>query len=331
MKIIYILVISASALIFSACSSKEVFKPLHVKDDWKYHSNIDAKIEYAASEAALLDDRKVMALGKILDVSIPQDHKLLGYSDGWVISSNIDGNMTLVYGSDVGMKHNFNLKKTVAAASVKGDLLAVLFADNEMALYSVADNSLLFKEQGSPAIVVTSKIIKPYIREELVIFSTLDGKIVIVNSNTKKRLRTVIVSALDHFNNIIFFDIIDNRIIGATPHKILSLSQEEIRSAYDIRDVASDGKNIFVATKQGEIISLDQNLAQNAKLKFPFAHFLGMIINRDRLYVLEKEGYLIDISTDMKEYTVWEADFDEGALYTHGKVFFVGDEYISVE
>ncbi|WP_295007979.1 hypothetical protein [Sulfurimonas sp.] len=331
MKFSLIVLISLTALIFSGCGSKEVFKPQHVADEWEYSGRSEIVIKGIAQDAALVEDRKVFAKGKVFDVIIPESKKLLGYSAGWVISSDIDGNLTLQSVSESKSIENFSLKKTVASASVEGDILAVLFADNEMALYSIAEKNLLLKEQGDAPIVVTSKIIKPFFRDDLVIFSTLDGKVVIINAKTKKKLRTIIVSSEKHFNNIIYFDLVDNKIIAATSHKILSLAQEEIRSAHDIRGVVSDDKSIFIATKQGEIISLTPELGQNAKLKFPFAHFLGVILSNDKLYALEKEGYIIEISKDLLTYTVYEVDIDGGYVHIDGKIFFVHDEYISVE
>lgn len=331
MKILFNTLFLSALIVFTACSSKEVYKPSYVQDEWKGVKDSDAAIKNISSNAALVEDQKVLVSGKVLDITISKTHKLLGYSDGWVMSSSIDGNLTLAYAYDKNMTKEFELKRTIAAAAVKNDILAVLFTNNEMALYSVTDKSLLLKEQGDAPIVIDSKIVKPYFKDDLVLFSTLDGKIVIINSETKKKLRTVIVSSEKHFNNIIYFNLLDNKIIAATGHKILSLSQKEVRLAYDIKGATADDKNIFIATKQGDIISLTSDLQQNAKLKFPFAHFLGMIVSGENLYVLEKEGYIIEISKDLLKYTVYEVDIDDGYVYIDDKIFFVGNKYISVE
>lgn len=331
MKILFYILLLFTVVVFTACSSKEVYKPVFVQDDWKHFGDSNVTINDISANAALVENHKVLVDKKVIDIKIPKTHKLLGYSDGWILSSSIDGNLTLVYAADRNMTEEFDLKRTIATASVKNDLLAVLFSNNEMALYSIASKSLLLKEQGEAPIVVNSKIVKPYFKDDLVIFSTLDGKIVIINSKEKKKLRSVIVSSEKHFNNVIYFNLIDNKIIAATGHKILSLSQKEIRSAYDIRNIVADDKSIYLATKQGEIISLTSDLQQNAKLKFPFAHFLGMIISSDKLYVLEKEGYIIEISKDLLKYTVYEVDIDDGYVYIDDKIFFVDNKYISVE
>lgn len=330
MKTIIFIFITFAA-IFSGCSSKEVYKPDVVVDDWENVSGSDVTISDISSSAALLEDRRVLVNNQIVDIQIDEENTLLGHSNGWILSATIDGNLTIANVKDKTKIEKFNLKRTIATASINGDILAVLFANNEMALYSIPTKALILKEQGDAPLVVNSKIVQPVFRDDLVIFSTLDGKIVIVQITTKKKLRTVIVGSEKHFNNVIFFELIDGKIVAATGNKILSLSQKETRVSYDIRSVVSDGKNIFVATKQGEIISLNADLNQNAKLKFPFAHFLGMILHKDKLYALEKAGYLIEISKDLTQHGVYEVDLEEGYVHIADKIFYVDDEYISVE
>ncbi|MCF6309429.1 MAG: PQQ-like beta-propeller repeat protein [Sulfurimonas sp.] len=331
LKVLFLVLITLTATIFTACSTKEVFKPIDVAGNWKNFGSSEVTIKDISPDAALVEDRKVLATDKVLDVKIPQNHKLLGYSDGWVISASIDGDLTLQSANDSTRIEKFELKRTIAIASVKDDVLAVLFTNNEMALYSIATKTLLLKEQGDAPIVVNSKIVKPYFRDDIVIFSTLDGKIVVINSKIKKKLRTIIVSSEDYFNNIIYFNLVNNKIVTATGHKLLSLAEKEIRANHDIRNVLSDDKNIYIATKQGDIISLTSELKQNAKLKFPFAHFLGMIVSDDKLYVLEKEGYIIEISKDFSKYTVYDVSINDGYVFISDKIFYVDDEYISVE
>ncbi len=330
MRIVSVFLIVLVTFFFSACASKEVFEPKNVVDDWDRYDNSGFTIEDMTHSAALVDDEKVLVRETVVDVTIKEDYKLLGYSDGWVLSSNIDGNLTLNLVGDTAFE-NLNLKRTIASASVKDDILAVLFTSNEMALYEISTKKLLLKEQGDAPIVVNSKIVEPIFKDNLVIFSTLDGKIVIMDVQEKKKLRTVIVSGEEYFNNVIYFNIIDNKIIASTGHKILSLAKKEHRVKHDIRNVIDDGETIYITTKQGEIISLTPDLQQNNKVKFPFAHFLGLAISNDKIYALEKEGYIIELSKDLMEYSIYEVDIDDGYIFVSGKIFYVDDEYISVE
>jgi len=331
LKYLYLIFFITSTLFFSACASKEVFEPENVNDDWEYYGSSDFTIENISSNAALVEDNKVFFNGNVLDIKINENEKLLGASDGWILSSTIDGNLTIRNIEDTLKVEHFDLKRTIATASIKDDILAVLFTNNKMALYSISNKNILLKEQGDAPVVINSKVIAPYFKDNLVIFSTLDGKVVLISLDTKKKLRTVIVSSEDNFNNIIYFDLVDNKIIASTGHKILSLAQKELRVKYDIRNVRDDGNNIYLLTKQGEVISLTPDLQLNKKVKFPFAHFLGMIIGENKIYVLEKEGYIIELSKDLLEYKIYEADVEDGYIFVDGKVFYIDDEYILVE
>ena len=300
-------------------------------DDWSKYGEIDENIIDTSLNVALLEDGRVLTNDGVIDVNVNEKDRAISYSDGWIISASLDGNMTLTSVNDKSLTQNFALKKTVAGASVKDDMLAVLFADNELALYFISTKELFFKEQGSQSLAVNTKIVNPHFLKDLVIFSTLDGKIVIVNSKLKKKLRTVIVSAEDNFNNVIYFNMVDNKIIAATGYKILSMSDKEIRAQYEIRNIVYDGKNIFVATKQGEVVSLTPNLEVNAKIKFPFAHFLGMISDEDKLYILERAGYVIVLDKNMVDYTVHEADVSDGFIFVGDKEFYINDEKILIK
>jgi hypothetical protein len=327
----YILVASLFIVLFSACSTKEVFEPKELADDWDKYASVKESIVDTSLNVAELEDKKVLTHDGILDIEVQEDQRVLSLSDAWVISSSIDGNLTLTAVADKTLQEHFELKKTIASASVKGDILAVLFADNEMSIYSIATKEILFKEQGGKSLAVNAKIVNPYFLNGLVLFATLDGKVVIVNIEMKKRLRTVIVSSEDNFNNIIYMNVVDNKIIAATGYKILSLAQKETRVKYEIRDIIYDGKDLYIATKQGEVISLTPELQVNSKIKFPFAHFLGMVSDGDYLYILEKEGYIIKLNKNMKDYTVHEVNLSDGYIFVTDKEFYVDDEKILIK
>jgi hypothetical protein len=321
----------AAALLFSGCSSKKVFEPKETAGSWEHYAELEESVVDISFNAALLEDNKVLSKGEMLDVAIAENYRVLGMSGGWVLSADIDGNLTMDATDASGKQERFALKKTVAGASVEEDVLAVLFADNELALYSVATKELLFKEQGNPPIIIDARIVNPQFMNDLALFLTLDGKVVIVNTKLKKKLRTVIVSTQEHFNNIIYFAIVDNKLIAATAHKLFSLGEKEIRVNHEVRTIANDTKNIYVATKQGEVLVLNPALDVHAKLKFPFAHFLGIIVEEERVYLLEKEGYLIEATKDLQEYKIYEADVEEALVFVGQKSFYNDDTIIQIK
>jgi len=319
-----------TTLFISGCSTKEVFEPKVVQGEWKYHHPFNNEIIDISSNVALLENKKVLSKVAELNVSIAPDHRVVSLSDGWVISTSIDGNITLTSVTNPQNKEYFNLKKTVATASVHDNILAVLFANNVMALYDIPSKEIVFREDGGKPTAVDMRIQNPRFMNGLVVFPTLDGKIVIVNTKMRKILRTVFVSSEDFFNNIIYFDLVDNKIIAATGYKILSLAQKEIRQKYEIRNMVHNDKEIFINTKQGEVIALTPTLDVISKVKFPFAHFLGMILENNTLYILEKEGYMIVLDTKTFDYTIHQLDIEDGFVFIGDKVFYINDTKISL-
>ncbi|SFV51771.1 Putative lipoprotein [hydrothermal vent metagenome] len=326
----YIFFLLAFIPFFTACSTKEVYKPKKVAEEWKKTSSMDESIVDTSNNVALLENRKVLTRNGELNITIAPDHRLIALSDEKVISASIDGNLTIQSIKNATLQH-FELKKTIAAASISGNILAVLFANDDIALYDTDTKEILFKEQGGKAIANDMRIVNPFFFNDLVIFSTLDGKVVVVNAKLKKRLRTVIVSSNDYFNNIIYFNIADNKILAATSYKMLSMAQKELRQKYEIRNILFDGKLIYITTKQGEIIALTPDLQVDSKIKLPFAHFLGMIDHKGKLYILEKEGYMIVVDKKSFAYTVHEVDIDDGFVFVGKDLFYVDDEKISLE
>ena len=316
----------------SGCSTKEVYEPKLVGSDWQKYEDSKFTITDTSANVALLEDGRVLSAKGIVNVDINSSYRLISSSDEWIVSATIDGNVSLVSTKDTQEVKKLDLKKTVAGASVNENELAVLFADNEIAIYDINTKDILFKEQGGKYLTADSRIVNPLFMRGLILFATLDGKVIFINDSSKKRLRTVIVSSEDNFNNVISLDVVDNRIIAATSYRLLSIAKKEIRAKYEIRNIVHDKKEIFIATKQGEVIALTPDLQVLSKVKFPFAHFYGMISDGDKLYVLEKEGYMIVIDKKSFDYSVHEVDFDsDGFIFIGDKKFFVNDITISVE
>lgn len=331
MKNIIVIGVTFFLILFSGCSSKKVFEPEETASSWDKYKSIDDNIVDITSSAALLENRKVLTREGTLELEIDENHRLIANTDGWIISATIDGEVKLQSIEDKEHIEEFELKKTIASASAKDDILAVVFADNEMALYSIASKEVLLKEKVGETLAIDSRIATPYFIGGVVIFPSLDGKVVIMNPQTKKRLRTTIVSSEENFNNVVYFNIIDQKIIAATAYKILSMDKQESRAKYEIRNIAFNGQDLFVATKQGEVIALSPDLQFKAKLKFPFAHFLGLIAKEDKIYILEKEGYMIVAPSDLSSYTIHDVSLDEGFVFVSEEGFFVNDELISIE
>ena len=326
-----VLIVIGALLIFTGCSSKHYYKPkVKVSGDYPVSFKLQHEIAATSFDSAQLDNAQVISKNSLLDYKLQKGYTFLNACEGKVLASNIEGNLTIYDLNESKLKSTFNLKKSVAAATLHNNILAVLFADNEMALYATATKELLFKSSGGSVTAVDHRIVNPYFLDDLVLFLTLDGKVVIINSTTKEILRSSIVSSKENFNNVIYFNVIDNKLLAATTYKLLSIADDEKRQAYEMRDIVFNKDGIFLTTKQGEIVVLTPDLGLKFKKKFPFAHFLGMIV-KDKIYLLEKEGYMIVLEKDLSSYKVYDVAIDDGYVYTSDNSFYFDNKAIKID
>ncbi|MDO9056365.1 MAG: hypothetical protein Q7U69_07415 [Sulfuricurvum sp.] len=332
MKLSTIALVLGAALLLSGCSHKEVYKPEDVKGEWRNAGELSASISQTTHSAALLDNGRLLTKDGEKNIKIPEEYRLINANETWVITESPEGNLVLFPVDGTDAKVTFELKRHVAAANIQDDTVAILFTNNEMALYSLESKKLLFKESANSPIAVDSRITNPYFLKELVLFLTLDGKIVIVNSETKQVLRSVVVSSDEYFNNITYLNVIDNNLVASTATSVLALSQKEAREKYEIRNIAYTAEGIWIATKQGEIIALSPTLQFKAKKKFPFAHFVGLSVQNDRVYALEQEGYMIALTKNLLAYDVYDVDMDsDNKIFLGDGRFYFDDRYINIK
>ncbi len=315
--------------LFVGCSSKEYYKPNSTVDDMSNTAELSAYISEISADSATLADGMIIT-SKGLDTTLfPKGYRFIFKNNEWALGIKAGGEVFAV--KDANESRVLKLSKTVATLALKDKLLAVVFADNELALYDFETQKLLFKEPASESTAVDMRITTPRFLNDLVLFPTLDGKVVIVNAQTKELVRKIIVSSEEYFNNIIYFNIVDDVLYAATPYKIYSLGSKEARISVESRSVVVNKNGVWTATKQGEVIALTHSLDVIKKQKFPFAHFLGMVVTDEAVYLAEKEGYIIVLPLDVESFKVYDFDLQEGYFFTSDEGFYYGDEYMKMK
>jgi len=319
----------ALAVLFLGCANKEYYKPEDTEDSISLTDRFDASIIETSGENATLEDGTVITKQGKSEVRFPEGYRFVYKNDEWSLALKTGGSIFAVKNSNESK--TIKLSRTVATVALKDDILAVVFADNELALYDFNSEELLFKEPATESTAVDMRIASPRFLNELVLFPTLDGKIVIVNADTKEQVRTIIVSSEEYFNNIIYFDVINDTLFAATPYKIYTLGAKEARVELETRNAVFTEEGGWVTTKQGEIIALSPELEIISRQKFPFAHFLGLIVTDQAVYTAEKEGYMIICGKDLSSPKVYDISLEDGYFYTSEDSFFFDNVYIKVQ
>lgn len=286
------------ALFFGACSSKQYFEPSDVEGKVDTTGFLPSYLKVAQRDGATLDNGQFIDKDGVSTFKLKDEHRYINKSAKYVISSSPCGELAL-YDQSGKEERVLYFEREVISANEQNDYLALLFANNEIALFDLRSDGFLFRQVEQEATANDIRVAAPKFLDELVIYPTLDGKMVIVDMKSAEPLRIIAVSSEKFFNNVIFLDIVDNRLIAATQRRIVSVSPEFINNIEtDIRDVIFVGDRVYIFSKQGEIILADSDLRERKRLKFPFAHF-DAVIYGNFIYVIESQGYIIAVDKEL--------------------------------
>jgi len=326
MKLLFIAL--SAFVLFTGCSSKNRFEPENVASSVEVTGRLDSKVVQTSRSGANLEDGQAITIMNGLEpFKIDDGYRIVGANDEYVCASSNGGLLKLYKNRE--LLSEFSFSKNVASASANEDFLAILFVNNDIALYSIKNKELIFKQGGDDIIAVDTRVAQPQFLNDLILYATLDGKIIILNSETKKPIRSIVLSDQQYFNNIIYMKMYDNVLIAATGSSLYSLTDREARKDISVRDVSFGEYGLYVATKEGEVLKLSRNLEEEGRLKFDFAHFLGMAVS-DHLYLAEKEGYIIVVNKVFASHEIYEAPLDNSRFFASDKAFYFDDVYIDL-
>ncbi len=230
------------------------------------------------------------------------------------------------------------LETFALSASVKGNLLAVVLADNSANLYDITSQKLLFSEKGSPSTTINSLMAMPIFMDTVVVFPMLDGRLLVVDyvHGNPTPIRNIVISSDKFFNNITYLIVDGNNMIASTGKRILSVvSGQEFNYDGDIVDLLYDKGTLYVLTLDGQILQMDKSLRELNSVKLPFASLNTIVLNHNKLYSLEKRGYVIEVDlNDFDSYNVYKIPsigsfklfssnrLDKGVFYDKNRVYY---------
>ena len=159
----------------------------------------------------------------------------------------------------------------------------------------------------------------------LILFPTLNGKIIIVSSITNKSVKNISVDLDKQFNNIIFLKVIEDKqtLIAASANKLVTISTEKVTlKDFQIRDIIVNKESIYLATIDGRLIKLNLHLEKIKSKKFKYSKIHALAFT-DSLYAVESQNYLININEEFTNDTVYDFDFnnEERLIVIKNKIY----------
>jgi hypothetical protein len=321
MKSLFLLIFAL--FLFQGCSSKKYYAPKE-SSIFGIDKTIITTPDYIASlnaNGATTKDNRIINNFGISEFKLLEGFEYINNTDTGIISANKKGDIFI---SDTNTTINF--RTNVVGATLQDNLLAIVFSDNSYGVYDINENKFKLKEYLEASFVNDTRIAMPVILNKIILFPTLDGKIVIVEKESFRISRTLLIDSQNDIKNIILLKAIGDTLITASQNKIVSLNKGKYTTKeLIIQNYSVDDEYIYLALLDGTVLKLDFDLNIVASKKFKFAKFHAIALDKERnIFLIESQGYIVKITNDFKEEKVFNLPFyDDEKVYVSGdKIYF---------
>jgi hypothetical protein len=317
--------ISVAILAMSGCGSKHYFKPENTASASSQTQNFGNSIAHINKDSATFEDGNVISKNAVIKFKMPQGFHLVNSISEYLITANALGDVNVVHPEGRSKTIHFE-KPLLAGTLLSSGVLVYLLQDNSYGMYDLQNDKITYHNKSDKVYAIDTKIANPLIIDNLAVIPSLSGKLVILNTQNATVVKELYVSTQSSLNNVIFLKSVKNTLISATPHNVIFVdSKGKGEYKADISNVETDGESIFVFTKDGKIIQLDESLKMINEKKFQFAHFSSSGISADKLFALDKQGFLIVANKSLSKSKVYKLEeVDESTFLAHGKLFYDG-------
>ncbi len=316
--------------LFFGCSSKNFFTPKTFIQIDDFSSRIVASVYDKTPFALTLSDGSILTKdAKRYFLKLPKEYRVVNSYRDIFIALSKDGGLKLLKDQKILFEKKYHV--AVASASLDDNLLAIVLSNNKIILHDIENNKVLFKKQLNQILTLDARVANPYFLNDLIIFPTLDGRLLVIKRDTKEILRDIVVSTHENFNNIIFLNVKNNTIIAATQNRVISIDPKGITSFdRDLKDILLLDNKVYIFTKNGEIVLLDMKLNVIKKRKFAFANFSYATKYQDHVVAVLKNGYLIVIDKNLDDYVVYKLPQDSihSFVFATKDKLYIGSEYL---
>lgn len=324
-----ILSLSFLALLVTGCGTKrQYFEPESVAGKVSYDGSLPSSIVDVTREGATLANGQMITKKGITSIALPEGKVYLAEHKERYVGASECGEVVVI---DAKGSVIFKEKMSgpVASAALKGDLLALVLGSNELVLIGIDSGKHHLRMKQDSVLVLDSRIASPYFLGDLIVFPTLDGKLVIVDEKSKRVIRDIVISHEKFFGNVHYLSVLGDRLVAATKSKVVSINPKSMAFLEaDIKDVIVLENRIFVFTKDGKVIATDSDLKVLKERKFPFATFAGTLYGK-YLYMVEKGGYLMVSDLDLDSVKVYKLpnSIEEHLFAGSNKLYYKNSYY----
>jgi hypothetical protein len=319
-------------LTVSGCAGKKVYEPKKIEGKVTKTLALKKGLHDVVREGAMLGKSTLISKKSgAIALTLPAGYNFINESEGLLIIADDNGDMEIVTksGEKVFAK---KFTQPVVSAALQKNLLALVLADNTIALYDIKADNEIYRESLEKVVAIDARTANPVFINDLIVFPTLDGRLLIMDSKTKTVLRDVALSDKPLFNNVIFLEVHGNILVAATATKVIVITPRNIYTySEDIKDILYVGHDIYLFTKGGKVIHLNEKLQKVKESDFEYANFVAVAEMNGKLYAVEKNGYLIEMDRKLDNVKVKAlSDKVEAPVLIAKDKLYIGDKEISL-
>lgn len=309
-----------ATFLFTGCSSKQYYEPESTTN--LSGESMGDKLVHYSRDGATLASGKVLTKSQTVNLKIEEGFYFINHNKNVALTADLHGNCNMV--TDKGTVASTTFPQALVAGTIIGKYLVYVLQNNHYGIYDFSQKKVIYNNKSNKAFAIDTRIANPLAIDNLVVIPTLDGKLTILDLTTLKIVKEMYVSTQTSLNNIIFLDKIKNTLIAATPNKVLSISsngKKELDTS--ISEVIINNDSIFVFATDGRILKLNESLSILTEKKFKFAHFSLASLNENKIFALDKQGYLIVTNKNLSKHKVYQlSEVDGYAFVSNGKLYF---------
>ena len=315
-----LLATTVASILFAGCSSKQYYTP-ESSSSLSTTSMGDELIHYSR-DGATLASGKVLTKTQAVNLQIEDGFYFINHNAKAALTADLKGNCNIV--TSRGKVAQAKFPKALVAGTLIGNYLVYVLQDNNYGVYDFREKKVVYNNKSNKAFAIDTRIANPLPIDKLVVIPTLDGKLTILDLETFKVAKEMYVSTESSLNNIIYLSQLKNTLIAATPNKVLSISsngKRELDTA--VSDVISDKDSVYVFAKDGRVLQLNEGLSILSEKKFKFAHFSVATIDENKVYALDKQGYLIVANRSLSKEKIYSVSKVDGfAFVSENRLYY---------
>jgi len=331
MRSLFLLLLSAAALLFSGCSSKQYFEPEQTYSAAQAISVYQSKIIDRSRDGATLQNGQYIGKKGVQHINLGEGYRFLSESAAYVLAGDAEGKLKIINKKSGKVLRIVDLEVPIVSASLHNGIVAYILNNNAFGIYRISDDKKVMENRSEVTYAIDTRAANPMFIDSLVIMPMLDGKLVIMDSRDPVDAKVIYLSSDKIFNNVIFLSRMGDTLVAATPKKLITVGvdgQMEYRA--NISDVAVSGNAIYLFSKEGEVIKLNSMLKDVAIQKFKYAHFAASTAFGGKVYALDQQGALIVLSSDLKQYKIYDIGEVESPVFISGSRLYKDGKIIDL-